>query len=375
MLIKKSIFSCLFLISMVFLYADDNLIANFDFSQFEGEGKPAGWKMGSNFSVLTNGGENGNCLAFENKNAEIYHLCAQDISCQTGDSFVFGAYVKTENMTGDDSGATVCIEWYDPEGKFRGGDYPSGKKGTTPEWTLIQGRTGQVPEGVKTARFTLYARKGMVGKAWFDRPFCRLFQPELVSAISVAPYRGITNAKTLEATVALNLRPLHIAPEMVRGTLDVLNADGKLLLTAKAENIGLNGCTTTLDIASLPAGKYILKASFKAFDQGKEGSAQCTFTKVDKIETRRCYIDEYHRLIVDGKPFFPLGLYVSNCAEADMKVIGASPSTASWRMVRPTPSRGWTSSIRTASSSSTPLRTPIQVPNGAHSPSRPMRTP
>ena len=325
MLRKHFAFFMVFLTWISFLYAGDNLVANFDFSQFEGEGKPAGWRMGANFSVQINGGENGNCLAFENKNAETYHLCAQTIKCQPGDSFVFGTYVKTENMTGDDSGATVCVEWYDPEGKFRGGDYPSGKKGTTKEWTLIQGRTGQAPEGVYTAHFTLYARKGMVGKAWFDRPFCRLFQPELVSAISVAPYRGITDAKTLEATVALNLRPLQIASEMVRGTLDVLNADGKVVLTAKAENITLTGCTTILDIASLPVGKYTLKATFKAFDQGKEGSAQCTFTKVDKIETRRCYIDEYHRLIVDGKPFFPLGLYVSNCAEADMKVIGASP--------------------------------------------------
>ena len=325
MLKSRFLLSCFILICVTFLYADDNLVANFDFSQFEGGGKPAGWTMGSNFSVQINGGENSNCLAFENKSPETYHLCVQNINCRPGDRFIFGTYVKTENMTGDDSGATVCLEWYDPEGKFRGGEYPSGKKGTTKEWTLIQGRSGLVPEGVKTARFALYARKGMVGKAWFDRPFCRLFQPEMVETISLAPYRGVTNASKLEVTVALNLRPLHVAPEMVRGTFDVLNGDGKIVLTAKAENITLTSCTTTLDIASLPAGKYTLKASFKAFDQGKEGSAQCTFTKVDKLTQGRCYIDEYHRLIVDGKPFFPLGLYVSNCAEADMKVIGASP--------------------------------------------------
>ena len=323
MLIKKSIFSCLFLICMVFLYADDNLIANHDFSQFEGNGKPAGWTMGSNFSVLINGGENGNCLAFENKSPETYHLCVQNINCRPGDIFVFGTYVKTENMTGEDSGATVCLEWYDKEGKFRGGDYPSGKKGNTPNWTLIHMRSGQVPEGVNTARFALYARKGMVGKAWFDRPYCRLFQPELVGPISVAPYRGITDGKELEITVALNLRPLRIEPKDVSGQFEIVDAAGKTVLTQKAEGIELTQCTAKLDIASLPAGKYTVKANFEC--KSKKGSAQRTFTKAAKLDYGRCYIDEYKRLIADGQPFFPLGLYVSNAAEADLKVIGASP--------------------------------------------------
>ena len=307
-------------------YAGENLLANFDFSQFEDNGKAAGWSSPSNFTVEINGGLNGNCMAFENKKAETYQLCSQTINCRTDDRFIFGAHIKTEGMTGEDSGATVCLEWFDVNGKFKGGHYPHGIKGTNQEWTLIQEETTNVPEGIATARFSLYARRGMVGKAWFDRPFLQLIKPELVGPISLSPYRNQTNRNALEACIALNLRPLGVSPENLIPLFEVIGADGKsVITTAEAKEITLKHCICNLDISTLPVGKYLFRSTFQVKGKDIKGVKECPFTKSDKPANGRCAIDEHRRLLVDGKPFFPLGLYTSNANEEDLKIIHDSP--------------------------------------------------
>ena len=324
-MLKKLFFSLCFCLPM--LYAGDNLLANFDFSQFEGNGRAAGWSSPSHFNVDINGGANGNCMAFENTKPESYQLCSQSISCRADDRFLFGAYVKTEDMTGEDSGATICLEWFDDTGKFRGGHYPHGIKGTNKEWMLIQETTVNVPEGVTRARFSLYARKGMIGKAWFDRPFLRLLKPELLGHLSISAYRNIAEGDSLEATVALNLRPLNVDPDNLIPSFEVVGPDGNggPFVTAAAKELTLKSCTGIIDISGLPAGDYRLKASFQFKDSKVKHSVSVPFTRSVKPLERRCFIDGHRRLVVDGKPFFPLGLYTSNANEEDLKVIANSP--------------------------------------------------
>ncbi len=85
---------------------------------------------------------------------------------KAGHAYEYQVWVKTENLTGNESGATVCIEWNDANGKWLGGAYVGGVKGTK-DWTCVKGVTDKVPKEAASARVSPYVRKGMKGKAWF----------------------------------------------------------------------------------------------------------------------------------------------------------------------------------------------------------------
>ena len=83
-----------------------------------------------------------------------------------GYSYKVSAWVKTEGVTGTDTGATICVEWGGARG-YIGGAYPAGVKGTQ-SWTLVSGMF-VVPADATSVTIDVYVRKGMIGTV--RRPF------------------------------------------------------------------------------------------------------------------------------------------------------------------------------------------------------------
>ena len=69
-------------------------------------------------------------LSYSNDDPARYRLASQRLSLQPGRKYRFSGWVKTERVAGDESGATLCVEWSNKEGKWLGGAYPSGVRGT-----------------------------------------------------------------------------------------------------------------------------------------------------------------------------------------------------------------------------------------------------
>lgn len=69
------------------------------------------------------------------------------------------------------------------------------------------------------------------------------------------------------------------------------------------------------------------------FDNGVQlGSTTNAFTRVKKLPVRRVAIDDHGRCLVDGKPFFPLGLYGSRFTSRE---IGEDLSRAGFNCYMP----------------------------------------
>ncbi|MGI5819808.1 MAG: hypothetical protein ACOX9R_17125 [Armatimonadota bacterium] len=288
-----------------------NLLENPGFEQLDDSGWPVGWsERRPVFSVSEDVARTGErSLRWDNDDPERYILCGHAVELERGYRYEFETWVRTEDLGGSGHGATVCMEWWDDEGTYIGGSYPTGRKGDTPEWTLIRGITPPIPQHAASINLTVYVRRGGVGTAWFDDCSVRRYRPPLTDAITTDLYRGITSGGTVRAHVGMSPRDWELEPGDIEATLEVRDAAGASLRTVRPH--GRTETTLLFEFSSrdLRPGDYELVATVGTADGEVEESLSTTMTRTDGPPERRAWIDEHQRLIVDGKPFFPLGTY------------------------------------------------------------------
>lgn len=308
-----------------------NLVTNAGFEQKTAGGQPEGWSGPTEvYSHVTTPAHTGTgALQFVNPNKDKYALCNQTLPLLVGKAYEFSVWVKTENIEGADNGATICLEWYGDKGQFLGGAYPAGLKGTQ-DWRQVKGLSGRIPPGATKCQVVCYVRKGMTGKAWWDDVEVKQWlEPPLQTMLLKPNYRGQITPATGEIELAadLLLKDYGLQPEGVRLKLALLSkADGKVVretaVTPQNEHPRVK-----LNATGLPEGKYELRSELSRLQDGKVlGTDQwrVVVPKAAELANRPTYLDEHNRLIVDGKPFFPLGMYWSGLNEADLKVYADS---------------------------------------------------
>jgi hypothetical protein len=310
--------------------AEKNLVANGSFESSAG-GDAANarrWYVDKvvyrrDSSVARTGGAS---LKYVNTDAGRYKLCMQSVKLKGGWKCRFSVWVKTQNIAGDDSGASICLEWSGADGKWLGGMYPKGVKGTR-GWTNIQGVT-RIPPQAASFSLSCYVRKGMTGVAWFDDVELVRIDDKPMKTMLLSPvYRGrITDRgpKDIRASVRLNLDDLNLTPKQVKVAARIVSDKGdRSFASATHEPVDKAPFVISVRCGDLAAGRYRLLVILL----GRDGKAIQTLSH-DLVRTPEdfaptCTIDSHRRLIVRGKPFFPLGMYWSRISEKDLKTYSA----------------------------------------------------
>lgn len=307
-----------------------NVVQNPGFETVDAQGVLAAWHgEPAVYSAVTTPAHSGSrALQYVNDDAKRYVMFTQTIAAQPGKSYEVSAWIKTENVQGADNGATVCMEWTGRDGKWLGGHYPSGFKGTT-DWKQLKSFSGRLPAEAASVTITCYVRKGMTGKAWWDDVEVRQHRESPMDTMLLSPnYRGQMLQGTQQAVVQvdLNLTDYELEPEQVTLQCQILGQKGKALSTNRVVPSG-SPQPITVRTADLAPGNYQLKVSLLA-KSDKELGAQTWPIQVlasQPANSGRSYIDSHNRLIVDGKPFFPLGMYAGGVNETDVKLWADSP--------------------------------------------------
>ncbi len=190
---------------------DRNMVANPGFEQLMADGRAVGWAYDrSVYRVSDESPHSGkSCLRFENHDSGRYVLCSKSIKLLPGNSYELEVWVRTEGVKGADSGAALCIEWRSDKGKWMGGSYVRGIKGTHRKWQRIRGRTQMIPEGAAGFTISCYVRKGMTGVAWWDDLVVRQYFPPLVDTIVTDAYRNLIDTGPISVDVGLRLKAYH----------------------------------------------------------------------------------------------------------------------------------------------------------------------
>lgn len=301
-----------------------NLAANPGFEELNADGDPVGWYLPEVYSPDSEQARTGErSLKFVNDDPERYQLCRQRINLQTGRRYEISAWVRTEGITGQDTGAAICLEWNNAAGEWMGGYYPSGRKGDTPDWEQVSGITGRIPEGAASFVIHCYVRRGMTGTAWWDDVSVRLVRERPLSTALLEPsYRGWITADGPDTAVvraSFVLDDVNTAPQDLRLTARLVDGDDAELTRMEADRITGDDLTLSLPLPDLAPGEYRLSIDLV---DARAGEVICS----DEYPIVRregppphAFIDEHNRLIVDGEPMFPLGMYWSGINEDELK--------------------------------------------------------
>ncbi|MGD0090326.1 MAG: hypothetical protein ABSE73_10440 [Planctomycetota bacterium] len=307
-----------------------NLAANGGFEAgIAGAALPADWS--GNPAVYTRDdsiARTGQCsLRYINGNPARYELCGQKVPVQPGRKYRFSAWVKTKDIAGKESGATLCLEWQDKTGKWMGGVYPDGVKGSC-DWTKVEG-FARVPAEAGGCSLTCYVRRGMTGTAWFDDvELVRAADPPLHTVLQTPIYRGhITKSgpEHIRVLARLNLADHDLKIEDAHLTGELLDAAGGVVRKAPVPELQA-GRTAELVLPAkdLPVGKYTVVITLLGPDGKVLQASRHALVRLADDFAPQAYIDEHRRLILDGQPFFPIGMYWSGIEEADLKLYAGS---------------------------------------------------
>ena len=292
---------------------------------------PLGWQGDPQvYSIDQAAGRSGTAaLKYVNPDPKRYVLCTQKVPLQGGWKCRVSAWVKTSNVVGDESGATVCLEWGGQDGKWLGGVYPTGIKGDH-DWQQIEAIT-RLPENATACNVACYVREGMTGTAWFDDvEVVRLLDPPMQTVLLEPVYRGRISGdgpETARVRVKLNRTDYDIKPEelCLTASLRQIAADkivwesADLLTQQPADRFDV-----TVPSLGLETGQYDL--ALRLTDPaGKEMQVtHCVLTHRASDRQPKCVIDNNRRLLLDGKPFLPIGMYWGSINEPDIKIYADS---------------------------------------------------
>lgn len=298
-----------------------NLVANPGFETMDANGRPAAWNgWGGAWSLDADVRASGNASArWRNADPNRYQLLTQPIAAVPGKRYRIRCRVRTEDIRGDGSGATMCLEWADAKGAYVGGFYPTGFTGTH-DWRVLEEVSSRIPADAARVTATVYVRKGMTGTAWFDDVSVTAEpDPPFEGAISVPGYRGVVVGRASAPVVVRGWMGSNEAHPLVARRLVaeiVREADGKALVRREITEPAKPEVDLALPTASLPNGRYVVR--LRVYAKGvaaplAERTAPMTLqSATPKV---RVFLRPDGAALLDGKPFFPVGVYE-----------GASPS-------------------------------------------------
>ena len=240
-----------------------------------------------------------------------------------GHAYRVSGWVKTKNVTG--GSASICVEWSGTDGKWLGGAYLQGVRGTN-DWKQIQ-TIVRVPENAVNPHVTCYGTKDAVGTAWFDDLEIQPYFPPVVTAMTTDHYRAQTIGGEVKLHVGLGYDEKQFTPELQKQIFVEISeaAGGKVVQTLRTFTLSPRQITFAFDSSTLPNGSYVLTLHLPSPGKGTTETASLKLTKLETFPERKAYFDEHQRLIVDGKPFFPFGLYFHRPAPEDVERLADSP--------------------------------------------------
>lgn len=311
-----------------------NLVTNPGFEEAGAGTVPVSWQgdaaVYSRDTTVKHSGEAS--LKYANSDGNRYVLCGQSIPIQPGMRYAFSAWVKSEGVEGEDVGATLCLEYRNAEGNWAGGTYASeGARGTA-DWTRVEMVTARIPEGVSGGTITCYLRQGMHGTAWWDDVEVKQFRGDPLSITLLSPnYRNeITDAGPDTVHILADTSELvdyGLTADDVELSCLVLPESGPSAVTPTVQAVsGTMQTTVELPGKILAPGPYTVEVRLVQKSGGRVLSTKtCSITRVEKLPERTAYIDQHNRLIYEGQPFFPLGMYWGDVTDEALDVYADGP--------------------------------------------------
>jgi len=293
-----------------------------------------GWHLPRpNFSVVDGAGRGATKgLVCEGKDTNVYQIAYLELPFVTGQQFDVSVWARDESLSNGKPG--MCVEYFG--GADAGFRYIDGV-GMKPDsdcqpkdphaWRRYTAHVGPLEPEVKHCRLELYVRKGVAGRCVFDdvevdlrnverrgqlftdRSDDRAFDGDVrIIAKSYADTRGL-DGKDVDAFFTIHAadgRKERVEPEFFK--------DGR--------------AEVVLGVDRFQMGPHAIAFTVK----DKKGGAvldemRVCFTRLAELPAAASWFDRKRRMIVDGKPEYPLFVYIGDWCLSDSRLLPALKSS------------------------------------------------
>ena len=255
-----------------------------------------------------------------------YALAGQEIKLRPGGKYRFSASIKTEGLAGPGwSGAMVIVDWCDADGKWIS-EVCTKRLSGTHDWTHVEFVTPALPANAAKCHVQACVTKGcFAGKAWFDDIAVEALDVKPVEGLYSSAYRDLGADEDGEVTFFANLF-LDPACDLKDFTADFLFiSPDRFVRRIPAAKLTRECASLKMNLADLPYGKQPVAFEIASRDGKVRDSASLLFERVKAFPKRKVRIDRFNRLIVDGKPFFPLGFYAGGMTDEQLRFYRRGP--------------------------------------------------
>ncbi len=283
--------------------AAEPLPKNAGFETEDAKGGAANWTLYGNgeWSVLRGEGRNGT-RAVQCADVGKGGWTTQWVDLEPGRAYRVEGWVRTEGVEG--SGVLFDFSWHDAYGTRIGTAATQPRvKGTT-AWTKVSLTAFVPPSASRRCLLGMPVTGNSKGKAWFDDlRLTAVDLPPIGQFISSA-YRNRAAEGPVTFHVSLNATKAEVAAKGWKARFALPGGRTVPVATDGGE------VSFTVDAAALPMGAS--EVAFELLDaSGKRvASRAITFTRTAAPETKGVRIDARGIARIDGKPFFPLGMFM-----------------------------------------------------------------
>ena len=271
------------------------------------------------------GVDSGRAVVFESRTPCGTGCPSMNLDLQPGCRYAFSALVKAGDAK--DAVMQLMLEWRDANGRRLGSAYgnPVNDNEVLPDgWLRYGGMTQPVKEGVKSASLHFYVAKGGSGRVVFDRFDLTRLESYSVGPLLSSAYRNVATGGIVRFVAPLHrFEDLKVDAGSFKPEFSYRGADGGMR-TVRPGKFSLDRAEISLDVGSMAAGTHPVSFSLSA--KGRSyGTAELKFTRAARLPGRKVWIDPKRRLIVDGKPYFMLGMYWRKITEEELDAFCPSP--------------------------------------------------
>lgn len=283
------------------------------------DGRPVGWRPSSGgvWRAARGEGLNGSgALIWESAEPQKNRsTCSQEVEAEAGKEYRISASVRTEGFGGG-KGAKVVLLFLDASGREISGLYPRGIRAKKTDWCRSED-IAVAPKGTVKARIALSVLPGAKGKVVFDEIRLEKTVRPVVSYVFSSAYRNLAKDGKVTFNAFLNLTDAQhgraTAAFVCRGA-----AGAERRIPARiCERFGEIYATGEAEVSDLAMGVQQVRCEVAGLPGTEGTSASFAFTRVAELPKRRVDFDPQGRCRVNGKPFFPIGMYSHFLDEKD----------------------------------------------------------
>ena len=305
------------------LLATANLVLNPGFENVSDDGKAENWKVPApTYSYVKGEGRGGSsALKFSVTKKDKYAFPTQELKLEAGKRYRFSAWVRTEEVNGKGAGATISVGSIAADGKWLGSGSAHGVRGTVKEWQKISFLV-DVPTNAVKCELAPYLSRGRTGTAWFDDISCVPEERPVLGALVSSVYRDTAVDGKAVFSAPLFATAEEFAAKGYKVEFDVPCGGA---CRSIADEMGEGVVRTQVDVSSLPMGSSKITLKLKDASGKVAESREIQFNRVEKMPDWKVRIDANNRVLLDGKPFYPVSIYLSWYSDQAFEDIVNSP--------------------------------------------------